>query len=53
MVKLIGGKLWYCCPRCGKKLHPVSADAICHGIRTQCRQCGWEGPMEITNDKGA
>lgn len=53
MVKTINGNLWFCCPRCGNKLHPVEQDAICHGIITECVRCKWRGPMEVPNDKGA
>ena len=53
MVKLIKGRLWYCCPKCGQKLHPITATANCHGVTTFCKKCNWEGPMEIKSEKGA
>lgn len=40
MVKEIGGKLWYCCPKCGKKLFNISTNAVCNGLFVKCRQCG-------------
>lgn len=51
MIKLINGRLWYCCPMCSKKLFPISPDASCRGLYTKCRGCGWEG--EVIIDKGA
>lgn len=53
MVRLIGGRLWFCCPHCGQKLHPVSANASCHGVTTYCKKCKKEVPLEISNNKGA
>lgn len=53
MIKQINGRLWFCCPVCGKKLHPLAPGAICSGVFTQCRKCKWEGPMEIKQKKGA
>lgn len=52
MVKEIGGRWWYCCPRCGKKLHPLRAGAVCRGVLARCRErrCGWSG--EIVVDPG-
>lgn len=52
MVKSINGKFWYCCPKCGQKIHPVSQGAICSGVYVECRRCGWSGEMEIKR-KGA
>lgn len=53
MVKLINGRLWYCCPACGQKLHQIAANAVCIGVTTHCRRCGWEGEMNIEAKKGA
>lgn len=52
MVKEIGGKLWFCCPRCGNKIHPVSPAAVCSGVFVMCTRCKWQGEMEIKR-KGA
>lgn len=53
MVKIIGGRWWYCCPRCGKKIHPLDPTASCSGVYTQCRACKWQGVMVVTPQKGA
>lgn len=54
MVREIGGRWWYCCPRCGKKLHPLQAGAVCWGVLAQCRgirrdgsRCGWSGEIVV------
>lgn len=47
MIKLIGGELYFCCPKCGKKLHRISPDAACNGVTTFCKQCKWEGELII------
>ncbi|UQT47324.1 endonuclease Q family protein [Flavonifractor plautii] len=31
MVKEIAGRWWYCCPVCGKKLHPSSREPCVMG----------------------
>ncbi|MEY8388566.1 hypothetical protein AALC17_14975 [Oscillospiraceae bacterium 38-13] len=53
MIREIGGRWWYCCPRCGKKLHPLRAGAVCRGVLARCREryCGWSG--EIIVEPGA
>ncbi len=58
MVKQIKGQLWFCCPKCGKRLHPVLPGAVCRGVMERCRgklpdgtPCGWTGEIRI--DKGA
>ena len=55
MIKKIGGFTWFCCPECGKKLHPVNRGA--HGVFTQCRgklpdgrRCGWRGEVRYDPD---
>lgn len=53
MVKIIGGRWWYCCPKCGKKIHPLDPAASCSGVYTQCRACKWQGVMVVTPQKGA
>ena len=48
MIKEIDGQAWFCCPECGKKLHPVKRGA--RGVLTRCRgklpdgrTCDWSG----------
>lgn len=53
MIKLIGNKLWYCCPYCGQKIHQLNPDANCHGVFTYCRKCKKEVLLEIKANKGA
>lgn len=50
MVREVGGRWWYCCPRCGKKLNPLQTGAVCWGVLAQCRaaRCGWEGEMVVS-----
>lgn len=50
MIKSINGRTWFCCPACGKKLHPVAPGA--RGVWTKCRgklpsgeRCGWTGEV--------
>lgn len=50
-IKLIHGTLWLICPKCGKKLHPITADAECHGVGTSCKKCGWNGFININGKK--
>ena len=55
-AKLIKNTIWIICPRCGQKLHPIRADAVCHGVGTTCKKCGWSGEIDIedmTELKGA
>ena len=54
MIKEFDGQWWYCCPRCGKKLHPLQAGAVCRGVLARCRgirrdgsRCGWAGEITI------
>lgn len=54
MIREIGGWWWFCCPRCGKKLHPLRPDAICRGVLGRCRgvrrdgtRCGWSGEIIV------
>lgn len=58
MVKKIKGKLWYCCPKCGKRLHPIQPGAVCRGVIGQCRgrlpngaPCGWKGEIIIGEEQ--
>lgn len=51
MVKSYNGKAWFCCPQCGKKIHPVKPGA--RGVLVKCsqrltdgRKCGWEGEIK-------
>nr|DAS93990.1 MAG TPA: cysteine-rich protein [Caudoviricetes sp.] len=50
MLKEFNGQTWFCCPRCGKKIHPVKPDA--RGVYTVCKQkrkdgsrCNWSGEI--------
>lgn len=50
MIREVDGRWWFCRPRCGKKLYPLQAGAVCRGVLVQCRRwgksgCGWEGEM--------
>lgn len=49
MIREIDGQWWYCCPRCGKKLNPLQAGAVCRGVLTRCRgfHCGWSGEIIV------
>ena len=54
MMREIDGRWWLCCPRCGKKLYPVQAGAVCRGVLAQCRGarrdgacCGWAGEIVV------
>jgi hypothetical protein len=49
MIREIAGRWWFCCPRCGKKLNPLQAGAVCRGVLAQCRAAryGWEGEMVV------
>jgi len=58
MIKKIKGQLWFCCPKCGKRIFPVQPGAVCKGILWKCKgkfpdgtSCGWSG--EISIEKGA
>lgn len=51
MIHLFNGKLWYCCPHCGKKFFPVSPDAACHGIFVTCKQCKRVFEVKISCNK--
>lgn len=51
MLKQISGRVWFCCPLCGKKIHPVKPGA--RGVYAKCKgktetglPCNWSG--EIT-----
>lgn len=54
MIKKINGQEWFCCPVCGKKLHPVVPGAVCRGLLAKCRgklpdgsKCTWTGEIKI------
>ena len=51
MIHLIDGKLWYCCPHCGKKFFPIAPDADCHGIFVTCKQCKRVFEVRISHEK--
>ena len=50
MVKNCNGVLWFCCPACGKKLHPVVPGARgvfvkCSGRHRDGSRCDWMGEI--------
>lgn len=50
MVKESNGKTWFCCPKCGKKIHPVAPGAcgvfvVCRQRRKDGKRCGWSGEI--------
>lgn len=51
MIKTINGKTWFCCPQCGKKIHPVKPGAqgvlvACKGKRPDGTRCNWAGEIK-------
>ena len=52
MIKTINGKTWFCCPECGKKIHPVKPGAC--GVLVKCtgknngKRCDWYGEIKWT-----
>lgn len=51
MLKIINGKTWFCCPKCGKKIHPVDPGArgvlvVCKGKRPDGTRCNWAGEIK-------
>ena len=58
MIKIIDDQTWFCCPRCGKKIHPVKPGA--RGVLVVCRQkradgsrCDWAGEIKFDGSKAA
>lgn len=56
MIKKIDGRTWYCCPKCGKKIHPVSPGArgvwvTCPGKRADGTRCTWAGEIKYTTGR--
>lgn len=50
MIRNIDGQIWFCCPECGKKLHPVAPGA--RGVFVKCpgrypdgQRCNWAGEI--------
>nr|DAI30389.1 MAG TPA: cysteine-rich protein [Caudoviricetes sp.] len=50
-LRYIDGRVWFCCPKCGKKLHPVAPGA--RGVFAKCggrtqtgARCTWSGEIE-------
>lgn len=49
MIKKINGENWFCCPKCGQKLHPVKPGA--RGVYVKCKgkingeKCDWFGEI--------
>ena len=39
MLKTIKGRLWYCCPHCGKALFPVQPDTQIRNLLFRCNAC--------------
>lgn len=57
MIKEIDGQAWFCCPKCGKKLHPVKRGARgaltrCRGKAPDGRKCDWSGEVLWDPDWG-
>lgn len=55
MLKEINGKVWFCCPQCGKKFHPVAPGArgvfvICKQRRADGTRCNWRGECSWPKD---
>jgi len=51
MVKEIDGQMWFCCPACGKKIHPVlpgarGVIAVCKQKRADGTRCNWTGEIK-------
>lgn len=50
MIKTINGQTWFCCPECGKKIHPVKPGAC--GVLVKCtgknngKRCDWYGEIK-------
>lgn len=56
MVKEINGQTWFCCPKCGKKIHPVKPGAcgvfaICKQKRKDGSRCNWSGEITYFAEK--
>lgn len=49
MIREVDGRWWFCRPRCGKKLYPLQAGAVCRGVLAQCRErgCDWAGEIVV------
>ena len=51
MIKQIDGHDWFCCPVCGKKIHPVLPGAYgvlvkCSGRTREGQRCSWSGEIK-------
>lgn len=51
MIKEINGETWFCCPNCGKKIHPVKHGArgvyvVCKQKRQDGTRCNWSGEIK-------
>nr|DAE36987.1 MAG TPA: cysteine-rich protein [Bacteriophage sp.]DAH34608.1 MAG TPA: cysteine-rich protein [Bacteriophage sp.] len=50
MIKTINGQTWFCCPKCGKKIHPIKPGAC--GVLVKCtgknngKRCDWYGEIK-------
>lgn len=56
MVKVIDGQTWFCCPKCGKKIHPVKVGAqgvfaVCKQKRKDGSRCNWAGEICYQNEQ--
>lgn len=56
MIRVIDGVTWFCCPVCGKKLHPVERGA--RGVFAACRgklpdgsRCAWRGEVKWLSEE--
>ena len=54
MLREINGKVWFCCPQCGKKIHPVVPGArgvfvVCKQRRGDGTRCNWRGECKWPN----
>lgn len=51
MIRYINGEPWFCCPKCGKKIHPVKPGArgvyaICKNRLPDGTRCNWRGEIK-------
>lgn len=56
MVRRIQGRNWFCCPECGRKIHPVALGArgvfvTCKGKRPDGKKCGWSGEIRCPTEE--
>lgn len=56
MIREINGRMWFCCPECGQKIHPVKLGAcgvfaICKGKKSDGTRCNWRGEIRWLKSK--